>query len=133
MNGVRIIGNRRFLLPIYLPSEHALASSRQDLTPNLSLHAVLACRAYPMPKDLIRQSAELFSSQYGVWGPEAAKHKGPSYHQGRRVRMSPSRLRATCVPNEELNYMVVAMHRSELGESTMVAYSYVICYDSGTE
>ncbi|KAL8869425.1 MAG: hypothetical protein Q9174_004279, partial [Haloplaca sp. 1 TL-2023] len=47
--------------------------------------------------DMLQEAATLFSSNYGVWGPEASKYI-PFAKAGRPVRMTKDRLRTQCLP-----------------------------------
>ena len=44
-------------------------------------------------------AANLFSKNYGVWGPKAEQEMGSFAKNGRRVRISPAKLREQCVPS----------------------------------
>ncbi|KAG8628113.1 hypothetical protein KVT40_003986 [Elsinoe batatas] len=50
---------------------------------------------------VLEDAASLFSAHYGVWGPLAARMMGSFAQQGRRVRMSASKLRNECLPASE--------------------------------
>ncbi|MCJ1377439.1 hypothetical protein MMC17_000534 [Xylographa soralifera] len=47
---------------------------------------------------ILASAADLFSTNYGVWGPLAESKMGPFAKQGRRVRMSGLKLEEQCLP-----------------------------------
>jgi GNAT superfamily N-acetyltransferase len=47
---------------------------------------------------LLAESASLFSSSYGIWGPLAPSKLGNHFKPGKRIKMSPSRLREQVLP-----------------------------------
>lgn len=49
-------------------------------------------------QEMIHDAAALFSNNYGVWGPLAETKVGTFARQGRRIRISSSRLQAECLP-----------------------------------
>jgi hypothetical protein len=61
-------------------------------------------------EDMIDDIAVSFSENYGVWGPAVKPEK-----QGRRVRASPARLRADCLPSSPArNFLVQAKDKQRL-------------------
>ncbi|THW46452.1 hypothetical protein D6D21_03907 [Aureobasidium pullulans] len=61
-------------------------------------------------EDMIDDIAVSFSENYGVWGPAVKPEK-----QGRRVRASPARLRADCLPSSPArNFLVQAKDKHRL-------------------
>jgi len=67
-----------------------------------------------MSEAMLVEAANLFSNSYGVWGPNAEKNIGPFAKQGRRVRMSPDRLRQQVLPANANNFHARATCGGEL-------------------
>ncbi|KAJ4305558.1 hypothetical protein N0V90_001089 [Kalmusia sp. IMI 367209] len=70
---------------------------------------------------LVEETAQLFSSEYGFWGPEAANKIGPFAKQGYRVKMSPARVRKECVPEDGDTILILA--RADFTELAGHAYA----------
>ncbi|MCJ1476724.1 hypothetical protein MMC13_005392 [Lambiella insularis] len=64
--------------------------------------------------DILKPAARLFSANYGVWGPLAAPNLGPFAQPGRRMRISPSKLRQQCLPPGVRNTYVCAHLNDQL-------------------
>jgi hypothetical protein len=118
--------------PPYSPPSPPSPSYFQDPKPDISLQAFHERSDEGISDRLYQRTAQLFSSQYGVWGPEAASRMGPSFYQGRRIRLSPNRLRRECVPNTmgQENMLVVALEEPELA---LVGYAYAVCWKWGAQ
>ncbi|KAL9052742.1 MAG: hypothetical protein Q9162_005203 [Coniocarpon cinnabarinum] len=52
---------------------------------------------------MLQEAAELFSNHYGIWGPRASEKVGAFAKSGRRIKMSPGRLRAECLPDNAID------------------------------
>lgn len=66
-----------------------------------------------MTEGMIQDAAKLFSGNYGVWG-FAEQAMVFSARQGRRIRMSPRRLREQCIPPSARTTYVQARVNDEL-------------------
>lgn len=51
-------------------------------------------------EDMLQEASQLFSENYGVWGPRAASVQGTFAKAGNRVKMSKDRLRAQYLPHD---------------------------------
>ncbi|KAF2800573.1 hypothetical protein K505DRAFT_399896 [Melanomma pulvis-pyrius CBS 109.77] len=70
-----------------------------------------------LTEDMVKQTADLFSSAYGVWGAHAQEKVGKFCNEenmGRRVKMSPNILREQSLPKEGRNVLVRALVGEEL-------------------
>jgi hypothetical protein len=64
--------------------------------------------------EILSDAAELFSENYGVWGPQASSKLGTFAKAGRRVRMNSTRLRQQCLPSGADNIYVKATEGGNL-------------------
>ncbi|OAG39851.1 hypothetical protein AYO21_05917 [Fonsecaea monophora] len=95
---------------------------RQTAQPVEPLFTFEILAAKEITQDMIQEAAALFSRAYGIWGPQAEKMMGPFAEHGRRVRMSPSRLREECLPDRADNYFVRAMAGNNLVGHALATY-----------
>ena len=52
---------------------------------------------------MLKNAAELFSSHYGVWAAAAPEKMDSFAKPGERIRMTPERLRAQCLPADAID------------------------------
>lgn len=57
-------------------------------------------------EDMIKDSATLFSNNYGVWSKAAASKMGRNLVEGSRIKISPKLLRQKCIPDGADNIYV---------------------------
>lgn len=67
-----------------------------------------------MTEAMIQDAAKLFSENYGVWGPVAEQNMGSFAQRGRRIRMSPHRLKEQCIPPSARTTYIQARVNHEL-------------------
>ena len=78
-----------------------------------------------MTDNMLQDAAKLFSENYGVWGPVAEQHMGSFARQGRRIRMSPQRLKEQCIPPSARNaYLQVRVNNELAGNVFASRWTY---------
>jgi len=78
--------------------------------------------------DMLQDAAKLFSENYGIWGPVAEQNMGVFAKQGRRIRMSPQRLKDQCIPTSARTTYVQARVNDELaGNVFATRWTYEGC------
>ncbi|PPR02683.1 hypothetical protein CVT24_002105 [Panaeolus cyanescens] len=78
-------------------------------SPKSSTLSYVAFEGNEITDDLYEACANLFSTQYGIWGERPAGVPGP--RQGARVKMSPKHMKASLVSDPDNTVLVVCFRR----------------------
>jgi hypothetical protein len=78
-----------------------------------------------LTNNMLQDAARLFSENYGIWGPVAEQNMGSFAKQGRRIRMTPARLEAQCIPpSARTTYIQVRVNDDMVGNVFATRWSY---------
>jgi hypothetical protein len=78
-----------------------------------------------LTNNMLQDAARLFSENYGIWGPVAEQDMGSFAKQGRRIRMTPTRLEAQCIPpSARTTYIQVRVNDDMVGNVFATRWSY---------
>lgn len=90
----------------------------------------LIYQAHPGPEindDILKQCADLFSNNYGIWGSMPPGMKGPKPRA--RVKFSPARLRQQLLSSPENTVLVVCYQLESGGGLALVGHAFATSWD----